>query len=1219
MTIFSSLGDVSARAKTPSRNFLSLVVIASLATAASTPSALPYVPTTILLPGSSGFSPPAQSNQDKVAYIFHPTSESSVDFLALDISSTLSVSSLRLETLNSGLPFLKQGNKTTTFTPSLLSNQTVAAYVGDCASQSGAPAVWTAPLPDSVSRKDEITWDYDGAPDAADATFVHSGKGPMFLGGTMSFSAQLSPTVSPPSVYYYGGMCPFTNQSGTDWTKSATYSNQMLKLGLPADNAFNISPIVTTGRSPGAQAGFTLTSLSPSISNRGDVVTQQLDSVVLGGHSALGYINMGEAAIWSVPQETWKLIKIQQPNAGRTELAVKKDELPDQVESRSGHTTVLSADGSKLIVLGGWVGDISRAALPQLAIVEVSADFSEWKWTIPAEQPNGQAIFGHGAAVLPGNIMMVYGGYSIASEAQDSTSSRLKPRQAGGSGEIPMFLNISSMTWSNEYTNPERSTSSGNEQGSAHEVRKSNLGLSLGLGLGLGLGLIALAVAGYFLWRKRQRNRRRDSAVRALAQDASMFLPPGDMMERDDASLNRGWNSTQAYEWYTGGADPFQRADRTRLTSHAVGYESLRGASGPGGFSASTQKAVTRKPVGSRSLGGHLYMPPPLDLSPRSRGATEMNVIHEADEEVETSIAEPPATSAVVVQTRPISQESDPFLTPTTPNGFNVAWRQEESPRSSTGPGYTPDVQQWVQEAEEIDAEVTARIPSLRSMPHTTTITTSVPLQDSRPSSRSPTQRSPLSRASDGGNEPPSANLADQGVIQSLSRSGSIRSPPDLTRGVTGTLVTPVGNGNEDKIQERSSGESSGEMAYKTANSSFSALQAEGPALLTGSSAAAAAGSINSNHRRSLIGGTSPSQDEDDYEFQQGSPSKMKRRASWFGLGTLGSLRRAVSSSGRRDSSSDAAARGGGGKTSSSECGVCQDPSHCGAGTVSRRRRQGRGAWEVDASGSGQYRGSSTPPRRLSYRLDEDEEDDWDIEKASERRSVQYAFTVPREPLRVVNVDVQRASFDTTAQEERGEGRTEPQATTDVELDKVDHPNSNRENGRTEESIRMGSREDDIFLSDAGGPSSRVRVPSGSGSTPIVCEPQIMGFPPGMSTGGDNGQDEDHLQVPTPRTPTFPRDGENDDRNAEGLESDGLSPRHQSDRRSFESRMSVDSSANHVIGLAQAVSLTRSSALPTPRPSPPTRVMEMVGRIEEEEQRGESRQSSPARSTQMRK
>ncbi|TLS28348.1 hypothetical protein PpBr36_00978 [Pyricularia pennisetigena] len=1210
MTISSSLGDICARARTRSRNLLSLAVIASLATAASTPpSALPYVPTTILLPGSSGFNLPAQRDEDKVAYIFRPTSESSVDFLALDISSTLSASSLRLETLTSGLPFLKGATKTTTFTPSLLSSRTVAAYVGDCASQSNTSAVWTAALPDSAPRNAMIKWDSDGAPDATGAAFAHSCKGPMFLGGAMSFSAQLSPTVSSPSVYYYGGMCPFTNQSGTDWTKSATYSNHVLKLGLPADNAFNISPIVTTGRSPGAQAGFTLTSLTPSISNRGDVVTQQLDSVMLGGHSTLGYIDMGEAAIWSVPQETWKLIKVAQPNAGRTELAVKKNELPDQVESRSGHTTVLSADGRKLVVLGGWVGDIKRAALPQLAILEVGADFSEWKWTIPAEQPQGQAIFGHGAAVLPGNIMMVYGGYSIPPETQDLASSRLKPRQAGASGEIPMFLNISSMTWSNEYTNPERPVGSGDGQGSAQEVRRSNLGLSLGLGLGLALGLIALAVVAYFLWRKRQRNRRRDSAVRALAQDASMFLPQSDMLECDDARFSRGWNSAQAYEWYTGGGDPFQRAARTRLTSPSVGYESLRGASGPESFSELTQKAVTRKPVASRSLGGHVYMPPPLDLSPRNRGATEMNVIHEADEEVEAPIAEPPSSGAVVVQTRPISQESDPFLTPTTSNGFNVAWRQEDSPRPSTGPGYTPDVQQWVQEAEEIDAEVVARIPSLRSMPRTTTITTSVPLQDSRPSSRSPTQRSPPSRALDGGNEAPSANLMEQGAIQSLSRPGSIRSPPDHARGITGALVAPVGNSSEDKNQERSSGESSGDGAYKTANSSFSALQAEGPALLAGSSAAAAAASVNSNQRRSLIGGTSPSQDDDDYDFQQGSPSKMKRRASWFGLGTLGSLRRAVSSSGRRDSASDAAARDGGGKTSSSERGVCHDPGHGGAGIVSRRRRQGREAWEVDASGSGQYGDPSTPPRRLSYRPDEDE-DDWDIERASERRSVQYAFTVPREPLRVVNVDVRRESFDTKPQEgDDGESLPEEQATTEVEVESGG-------NGRTGEYVGMGSREDDLFMGDAAS-SSRARA--SSGSTPVVREPQLMGFPPGMPAGDDNEQDEGRLRVPTPRTPTFPRDGGNDDRNAEDLESGGLSPRQQSDRRSFESRLSIDSSANHVIGLAQAVSLTRGSALPTPRPSPPTRVMEMVGRIEEEEQRGESRKSSPARNAQMRK
>jgi hypothetical protein len=126
---------------------------------------------------------------------------------------------------------------------------------------------------------------------------------------------------------------------------------------------------------PIAEAGFTFTGLSPTFSNGSGLLTQQQNFVLLGGHTQTAFINMSQVAIWSDPEESWSFVTVastlsSNPN---TELAVKSTVA--SVDSRSGHTAVLSEDGSKIIVLGGWVGDISQAADPQLAVLELGTGF----------------------------------------------------------------------------------------------------------------------------------------------------------------------------------------------------------------------------------------------------------------------------------------------------------------------------------------------------------------------------------------------------------------------------------------------------------------------------------------------------------------------------------------------------------------------------------------------------------------------------------------------------------------------------------------------------------------------------------------------------------------------------------------------------------------------------------------------------------------------------
>jgi hypothetical protein len=90
---------------------------------------------------------------------------------------------------------------------------------------------------------------------------------------------------------------------------------------------------------------------------------------------------MSQVAIWSLPEESWSFVTVDSPSSssnGNTELAIKST--VTSVDSRSGHTSVLSEDGSSIIVLGGWVGDVSQAADPQLAILSLGT--TSWEWNV---------------------------------------------------------------------------------------------------------------------------------------------------------------------------------------------------------------------------------------------------------------------------------------------------------------------------------------------------------------------------------------------------------------------------------------------------------------------------------------------------------------------------------------------------------------------------------------------------------------------------------------------------------------------------------------------------------------------------------------------------------------------------------------------------------------------------------------------------------------------
>ena len=349
---------------------------------------LPYNPTRIV---------PAQNGS--VAYVFSPEPSSTQFTLSwLNTSESVNSSSVR-HTLLTSLPFLSKPDQQA-FSILPPDEEGVSVIAGDCNSPAQDLRLW------------RFTFDSDFKNGSWASPVLKADDGSLHL-NYLSAGFTFSPTDSlhDVSLYLFGGMCP--NRTAGDasaWVTDATYSNTMLTVE-PNTASANDSPYelsLTGARAPPvAEAGLTVTPLMPTFSNTSNAPpSQQQNFVLLGGHTENAFINMSQLAVFSLPQASWAFV-----NADRAE---------NGIEPRSGHTAVLTDDGSKIVVLGGWVGDVNTPAQPPLIVLEVAQEYGgqgDWAWTIPTSTSSpfstSQGIYAHGATMLSGGVMMVAGGHSI--------------------------------------------------------------------------------------------------------------------------------------------------------------------------------------------------------------------------------------------------------------------------------------------------------------------------------------------------------------------------------------------------------------------------------------------------------------------------------------------------------------------------------------------------------------------------------------------------------------------------------------------------------------------------------------------------------------------------------------------------------------------------------------------------------------------------------------
>ncbi|KAI9848193.1 MAG: hypothetical protein M1837_000867 [Sclerophora amabilis] len=937
-----------------------------------------------------------------LAYVFQPHEDSQPEFrlLTLNISSPLDSSNLPFSTLSPSLPFLQNGDEVA-MTPLVDDRGNISVYTGSCTTGASGSSLWRFIFDQGRTEKGEwVQQTNDGVLDTEADVLT----GANFLASGITFSTKVDDQNNNSTAYIFGGMCPSSPSSTDSWTMSANFSNSMLKLkgDLPmipsADEPSPSSPSymlkISESRGPPIpEAGFSITPLQPSMMNSSDdILRQQQNFVLIGGHTETAFINMSQVALFSLPEESWTFLPINNPSSERTDLTVRQSS--DEVEPRSGHTAVLTADGKKVIVFGGWVGDPSTPADPQLAVLEIGDGYggtASWQWSTPSSTgpglEQGEGIYGHGAAMLPGDVMMVLGGYHIP----PSGRSKYKRAETSPSAKA-YFFNITSNAWLSSYTNPRPDLNRPDGAAANNSGPLSTPSKKAALGSGLSLGLLALAgCALLWCWHSRRQKKKREARDQAL-RNLSFATQRLESATLDLDGIDGRRGDPSAFSW-NGGSELQQQGDPSHWASGG-GVQGGGFGEGPGwkdNGGAETERTGLlveipsptrglRRSLHSRSRGERTmayHLAPGCDDSRRSLAGT----IHPIDERDEyeheqkvpigtASGGQREMSEANVLSTAPIL---DPFRDPNPLGSHPVS-----TPTTPSSPAQERqlEIQEWVSDWEAADA----LMHSVAGGAGRTSPGRCSPDKD-----RTSSTLSDVSARS---------NISAGSQQQSLSRSISQRSTALFGNPFSSTNTSPTFDqpGGRESPQHRrarsmsmfSQGSQAPNASFASAQTSFPQLQAEGESLLP------------------RPGDPSPPE----------SPTKTKPRGS----GWLGSMRRAFPFGYERSTSPG----GGDGRRGSpspprsdhaAEGGDASPRRAASAGVMYWRSKQGAADWDAAATGERDALNSS-PDRATAPR----EEGDWDVEAAVENRVVQLMFTVPKEKLRVVNAADEEADQESDSE-----------------------------------------------------------------------------------------------------------------------------------------------------------------------------------------------------------
>jgi hypothetical protein len=946
---------------------------------------LPYNPTRII-----------STQNGTLAYVFSPQQSSSqFSLLLLDTSDSVGATS-EAKILFEDLPFLSSTNSKS-FTP-VIDEQGLDVLAGNCQDSATGLELWRY-TPDKDYKNG--TWE------ALQLVLDDATLSSNFLAAGTSFSPSAS--LDDSSVYVFAGMCPNAGEhTAADWVSQATYSNTMITLS--PESASDGTPYqlsMTGARAPPiAEAGLTMTPLIPSFTNSTGSVSQQQNFVLLGGHTENAFINMSQVAIFSLPQESWTFVGIDDPFPGdNTELLARDVKT---VEPRSGHTAVLSEDGSKIIVFGGWVGDINTPASPQLAILDIGEGYGgvgNWRWTIPSQSTayfgSNFGVYGHGAAMLSGGVMMVTGGHPIT-----NLGSKLKRTT-----EELSFLNTTSMQWVGSYINP----SSPKSPAYTAAASTSSSGLSktvrtgLGAGLGLGIAALILVVVLWLLYQRRLRRQRsiREKELRELALGAERYVSPSSDAEASEKRYPKrrsaSWHNMQERTMESSGPSgpwPLQNDEPTRTKGNNPREAERTGA-------------LMEIPSPTRGLRRSLHSRGAIGMFQPVPGGAAGSVFRIEEEEENSQSGSFKRAKTPEARDRS-SVCSDPFKDPQgTADSQDPAAQERKK-----------EVQSWVEDWQSA-AESMHLSRNNSQATHGRTYSN---LSQSHANSHS-TNSDPSDRGSPDKSDRTGSNLSErseysQASLQrsttgTLSRNLSQRSASagyTLFAGAAAAMGRLTGGRNDQADNETNSHitrfPSNRSVSHTGVSASHTPQMRERAETFSSARTTIKPGEDEALLSRKAKNQTndywtppeSPVKDRDDKYHRAGSLTRTGVKA----MGLLGSMKRVFSGTGTV-SVQDRVAKFENRNAGSSPTKTEPEMSERYNGDPFWKHKRGARDWDHEEEGES----SSAPQKSMTVRrkplpdqvTKEPEDDDWDIETAVQRRVVQVMFTVPKEKLRVVNAD----------------------------------------------------------------------------------------------------------------------------------------------------------------------------------------------------------------------
>ena len=900
--------------------------------------AFPYNPTRIL----------SSSTSNDVLYIFQPATSYSPEsqLLALNTTNTFSDTNLPYSTISPTLPFLDGPGSA--YTPAVDGNGNILVYNGNCSDAAEGSTFWQF-TPDSESSNLNGTWkEIDLSIGGVNGNNVLDGAN--YLAAGLAFSSMVNATSK---MYVFGGMCPNSTSSNADtWTQAANYSNSMLIIQPESSLAARYDLGIALSRGPPiSEAGFTITPLMPTFFSPGnDNSTQSRNQnfMLLGGHTQSAFINMSQVALFSLPEQSWSFLPIDSPaDAPNTDLAARDS---TAVDPRSGHTALLTSDGKRVIVFGGWVGDVTNSADPQLAVLELGQGYGgsgDWQWTIPSQIGPGLAagtgIYGHGAAMLPGDVMMIIGGYQIPS----SSGSRRKRADPSVSTNT-YFFNTTSNTWITTYAHPRIASGHGSPISAAPDSNAVSKKAGLGAGLTLGIFAIIIVLLVYF-WYSRRLKRRRDAREDELRHLAASAHGVNLFLDNSDPSTGRPREMTTV-DW----------AEENRMLQNLqprpLGSSAYNNVSGRSEPNAERTGLLFEIPSPTRGLRRSLYSRGTYQPAPRyedGRQTPGFSTIHPIDErdEYDERLVDGTQSGHNEMMQR---------------DGYNVLGQapnldpfQDQMGGSRTPSPQSPqdrehEIRNWVSDWTVANAMMHSQVGRLSPEKNDRTSST---LSDQ-------SSRSGLSSSSIG-NLSRSISQRSAALFNTATyRSTNDTTPSDDLQS-TAKRYSPEHRRSRSLTLNPTPHQTIASDSFAAAGPSFSQLQSEGETLL----------------------GDYPGSGEP-------SPTRSHSRAK----GWMGSVRRAFSGLDRSTSTSpenNASNSSSPIKRKFTEGGLPRRAASTSA--MLWQKRQGARDWDVE--GGEQQRGKGGE--------DGDDQDghdeDWDVESAVERRVVQVMFTVPKEKLRVVN------------------------------------------------------------------------------------------------------------------------------------------------------------------------------------------------------------------------